>query len=108
MVAQTHLPVSIKPLFLFCPNLSNAEVNNGNEDTTIKNTATITNSTNNGEHPFWVVCEEINEADDTIYRYTSHKVYEDLTYRIKPGDHVAIYIDPKNPDRYYVNLDQIM
>lgn len=75
---------------------------------TIKSIEADYHSTTNGEHPFWVVCEEINEAEDTIYRYTSHKVYEDLTYRIKPGDHVAIYIDPKNPDRYYVNLDQVM
>ena len=62
----------------------------------------------NGEHPYWIICEEVNEKSGVIYRYTSHKVYEDLSRRIVPGDQVAVYINPTNPDQYYVNLDEIM
>lgn len=75
---------------------------------TVKSIEADYHKTVNNEHPHWVVCEEVNEAEDTIYRYTSHKVYEYLFYRIQPGDRVAVYVDPTNPDKYYVNLDQIM
>ena len=108
-IVVSSLPLLVPILLKFGQNKNRNLIETGRcVWATIKSIEADYQSTTDGEHPFWVVCEEINEAEDTIYRYTSHKVYEDLTYRIKPGDHVAIYIDPKNPDRYYVNLDQIM
>lgn len=75
---------------------------------TIRSIEANYNTQVNGKHPYWVICEEVNEIEGVIYRYTSHKVYEDLTRRIAPGDQVAVYINPNNPDQYYVNLDEIM
>jgi len=62
----------------------------------------------NGEHPYWIICEEENKLDGVTYTYTSHVVYEDLTRRITPGDQVAVYVNPENPELYYVNLDEIV
>jgi len=75
---------------------------------TVKSIEANYNTRVNGEHPYWIICEEVNEAEGIINRYTSHKVYEDLTRRIAPGDQVAVYVNPNNPDNYYVNLNEIM
>lgn len=75
---------------------------------TVKSIEANYNTKVNGEHPYWVICEEVNEAQGIINRYTSNKVYEDLTRRIAPGDQIAVYVNPDNPDQYYVNLDEII
>lgn len=66
------------------------------------------NTTINGMNPHWVVCEVVNQAENTIYRYTSNKVYEDLFARMVPGNQVAVYVNYDDPDDYYVNLNEIM
>ncbi len=58
--------------------------------------------------PHWVICEVVSKEENTIYRYTSNKVYEDLYARIAPGDQVAVYVNYDDPDDYYVNLNEIM
>ena len=66
------------------------------------------NTVINGNYAHWVVCEVINQAENTIYRYTSNKVYEDLFARMAPGNQVAVYVNYDDPDDYYVNLNEIM
>lgn len=56
---------------------------------------------------FWVVCDYVNEEENIINRYISHRVKEDLFAKIEPGQQIAVYINPDNPDNYYVNLDEI-
>lgn len=75
---------------------------------TVKEIEVDYSTTVNGMNPHWVVCEVVNEAENTIYRYTSRKVYEDLFYRIEPGNKVAVYVNYDDPDDYYVNLNEIM
>ncbi len=108
-IVVSSLPLMASLLLKFAGNKNRDLIDKGRcVWATIKSIETNYYKSVNGEHPNWVICEEINEEEDTIYRYISHQVYEDLTYRLKPGDHIAIYVDYKNPDRYYVNFDQVM
>ena len=61
-----------------------------------------------GANPHWLVCDVVNGVEDTIYRYTSHKIYSDVLLDIKVGDKIAIYVNPDDPDDYYVNLNEIL
>lgn len=56
---------------------------------------------------FWVVCDYVNEEENIINRYISHRVKEDLFAKIEPGQQVTVYINPQNPDNYFVNLEEI-
>ncbi len=61
-----------------------------------------------GANPHWLICDVVNEAENTIYRYTSHKIYSDVLAEIEIGDQIAIYINPDDPDDYYVNINEIL
>ncbi len=60
------------------------------------------------EHPHWVICEEVNTLENTVYLYRSDRVFSEEVYNIKAGDKVAVYIHPKNPDKYFVDLHDVM
>ena len=60
------------------------------------------------EHPHWVICEDVNTLENTIYLYRSDRVFSEEVYDIKAGDKVAVYIHPKNPDKYFVDLNDVM
>lgn len=60
-----------------------------------------------GANPHWLICDVVNEAEQTIYRYTSHKIYSDVLAEVKIGDQIAIYVNPDDPDDYYVNVNEI-
>lgn len=62
----------------------------------------------NNEHPHWVICEEVNTLENTVYLYRSPRIYSEEVYNLKAGDKVAVYIHPKNPDKYFMDLNDVM
>lgn len=61
-----------------------------------------------GANPHWLICDVVNEAEQTIYRYTSHRIYSQVLEEIRVGDQVAVYVNPDDPDDYYVNVNEII
>ncbi len=61
-----------------------------------------------GANPHWIICDVVNEAEQTIYRYTSHRIYSDVLMEINVGDQIAVYVNPDDPDDYYVNVNEIL
>ena len=55
----------------------------------------------NGRHPIFVVCHI--ERGGVIHEYRS----DDLGYHpgLKPGDPIAVYLDPNDEKRYYVDVE---
>ena len=56
---------------------------------------------------YWAVCDVVNEEEQTIKRYESYKVKEDLFDKLNPGQEIAIYFNPDNQAEYYINLDEV-
>ena len=56
---------------------------------------------------FWLICDVEKAEEQVIYRYSSFRVKEDLFDKIKPGQEIAIYINPEKPNQYYVNIDEV-
>lgn len=53
----------------------------------------------------YVVLEDRREEEDTVYVYKSHPVYADLHGKFMKGMKLAVYIDPNDPDNYYIDLN---
>ncbi len=58
------------------------------------------------EDEYWLWCDIVCESHQTIYRYKSEIVNEDLFLRFNDGDRVAVYLNPEDPEDYYVDLDE--
>jgi len=54
---------------------------------------------------FWVVCDCVDEEENIINRYISHRVKVDLFQKVQEGDCITVYVNPDNPDNYYVDLE---
>lgn len=58
----------------------------------------------NGRHPYIVDCQVVDAFTGVTSLYRSKNIYEDIdVYGIVK---VPVYVDPKNPSKYYVDIDE--
>lgn len=55
---------------------------------------------------YWIWCDIVCANNQTIYRYKSEIVNDNLFWRFKEGDRIAIYLNPEDPEDYYVDLGE--
>ena len=53
---------------------------------------------------YWLWCDIVCPSHQTIYRYKSEIVNEELFLRFNEGDKVAVYLNSEDPEDYYVDL----
>lgn len=66
-----------------------------------------TNTSVNGVTGHVVICDNPDASGGTLNTYRSNPCYEWLSDYLNPGDIVAIYYDPANPNYYYVDIDDV-
>ena len=59
----------------------------------------------NGRHPFKLECKYVDPGTNGIYMYSSEVTWMDPSLYI--GHTVEVFVDKKNPRRYYVNLESL-
>lgn len=61
----------------------------------------------NGSHPYYAICSFINPDDNKEYTFRSSNYTENLN-KVLNSNEVRVYINPKNLDEYYVDLESII
>lgn len=56
------------------------------------------------ERTQYVVLEDRHVEEDIAYRYKSRDVFADFKSEYRVGGRLSVYIDPKNPNNYYIDL----
>lgn len=59
----------------------------------------------NGRNPYRVAAQGLNPLTGKIEAFSSDPIWVDLTQQLK-GHQVKVLIDPKNPSRHWIDLDQ--
>lgn len=57
----------------------------------------------NGQHPYLIVCQWLNPTTGVLHRLESDNIWFDPTPYIS-SDKIKVFVDPKNPGKYHVDL----
>ena len=60
--------------------------------------------TMNGRHPYFVICNYFDPASGKTYKFKSQNSYKSLNDYFNVGDSIAIYINPDNYKKYFVDI----
>jgi hypothetical protein len=61
----------------------------------------------NGRHPWRIVSKWRNPEDNKEYEFQSEDIWTDEPPVVAAGQKIEVYIDPKNPKRYFMDIHDI-
>jgi hypothetical protein len=62
----------------------------------------------NGFPANYIICQEQDPyTGQTIQQYKSKNIFRDLFSEMQVGDLVDVYVDPQNPNKYFVDVDSV-
>lgn len=104
VVGGVFLLVGIILVIVFMPRNKKIKQYGNRYEADIINITVNRNVRVNGRHPYIVDCQVADAFTGVTSLYRSKNIYEDINvYGIVK---VPVYVDPKNPSKYYVDIDE--